>query len=320
MKAIQIILATTATAGTIAIGGAALAMTGGSHQAAPAAANAAAPARPKVAMPAVPAGPANCLETAAHDATSKVPAKLQSKVDAEKLKSELDAHKPGMPAPADLRSKAAAGAHEAAKAADPKAATEAAKKATDAAGKAAKDIHAAVPDCVPTNNMPKGAAQSAPAAHVPAAPALGREVPKLPKFSCDSLTPAVQRGSTVEHSITTPGGLKFVATKTRTLKVKGQEVCAKTQEWKGAGNQWLKVERLKGAVSADQLRQAFKLPAAQPQPTTMGQATYWKTVVPSVDGGGMFWSPAPGSIMYITAGPALQYRLQDIATQLHQVK
>jgi hypothetical protein len=313
MKAIQIILATTATAGTIAIGGAAFAMAGGSQEATPSAATAALPPAqaPKVSAPEVPADAAHCLQ-ASKGVAAQLPGKVRSKVDAEKLKAELDAQKlkSKLPegSPAALPGKASAGAAEVAKGVDP-------KNVTDAAAKASERVRAGLPDCLP-KGAPEAASQSLPAG----APNLHGPAPQAPELSCDSVAPLVQIGGAVERKITTPSGLKFVTTKARTINVGGDKVCAKSQEWNGKGGEWLKVEQLKGLkgkIDPAKLRQALRLPQAQP--VTLGKDSYWQAPVAGGQGGGMMWSTVHGTVVSLTGSPALQYRLQEIATQLHQV-
>jgi hypothetical protein len=310
MKAIQIILATTATAGTLAIGGAAFAMAGGSQEATPRSATAALPPVQAPKAPEVPAAPADCLQ-APKGAVSELPGKVRSKVDAEKLKAELDAEKlkSKIPAgsPQTLPGKASAGAAEAAKGVDP-------KTVTGAAAKASERVRAGLPNCLP-KGAPQAASQSLPAG----APNLHGPAPQAPELTCDSVAPVVQIGSAVERKIATPSGLKFVTTKARTVNVGGDKVCARSQEWNGKGGEWLKIERLKGLkgkLDPAQLRQALRLPQAQP--VTLGKDSYWQTPVAGGQGG-MMWSTVHGTVVSVTGSPALQYRLEEIATQLHQV-
>jgi hypothetical protein len=330
MKTIQIVLAATATAGTVAIGGGAFAMAGGFQEPTPPSAPVGLPASaPTASTPALPVDPPNCVPVSSIDFSS-LPPELQSKLDVKKLKAQLQAERlkakqlksklpanaptvpanaPTVPAnaPTTLPSEAANAGKSLPQPTSP-------QDVKAAAADAVKRLSAGVPVCPPQTPV-QGAPSTVP---TPSVPAQAPTLPTAPKLSCDSVTPVVQRGSSVENSITTLGGLKFASTKVRTITVKGQQVCVKAQQWNGTGGAWLNVERLKSQGSLEQVRQGLGL--AQGQAITMGRDIYWRSPLPGGQGTGIMWSSAPGVVELVSASPELQGQLQTLAMQLHQVK
>jgi hypothetical protein len=312
MKTLTIILATTATAGTVAAGGATIALTG-SDQNVPNAATGAIAQQPKVSTPQLPvdADPAKCVQLP----DGRLPDKLKTDVglkkltaaDLEKLKTQLQAEWLKSKLPVDQVSALPANGAQNAKPADPAAV----KAAVD---NAVARLRAGVPACLPALPSKPGEVKELPAG---APAALPTDVPQLPTFSCDDVAPVVKVGGAVEQQITAQTGLKFVSKKSRTITVKGQKICVTTQRWTGGLGQWMEIERMKGEVNVDQLRQTLRLPQADA--VTLGKDVYWRSPLAGTPGTGVMWTSAPGVVDYVSGGLALQPRLQQIATRLHQV-
>ncbi|MBC6459508.1 hypothetical protein [Actinomadura sp. HBU206391] len=317
MKMLTIVLAATATAGTVAAGGAAIALTANDEKAPsnPVAANVAAPS-PKVSVPAtLPVDPTKCVQLPEGHLpdTSKVDLRKLKGAELEKLKAKLEVEWLKSKLPVDEHAALPVNGAEAvksghAKPADPKAVKEAVNKAV-------ARLHAGVPACLPSLPHKPGDIKDLPAG-VPAV--LPTDIPRLPKFSCDSVTPVVKVGGSVEQQITAKTGLKFVSKKTRTITVKGRKICVMTQRWSGPLGQWMEVERIKGEVNVEQLRQTLRLPNAEA--VTLGRDIYWRSPLAGAPGTGIMWAPAPGVVDYVSGGLALQPRLQQIAMRLHEVK
>jgi hypothetical protein len=309
MKTLTMILAASATAGTVAAGGAAIALTGSDSGAPTAPAGATVP-RPNVSTPQVPVDvdPTNCVQLPA----GNVPAQLRTAAgrqslnaaELERLKTRLAAEWSRLPV-AQATALPANGA-QSVRSADPAAV----RAAVDSA---VARLRAGVPACVPSVPSTPGAASDVPAS-VPST--LPTDIPQLPAFSCSDVAPVVSAGSTVERQITAQTGLTFVSRKTRTITVKGQKVCVTTQRWTGGLGQWMEVERIKGEVNVQQVRQTLRLPSAET--VTLGRDVYWRSPLAGMPGSGLMWTQAPGVVDYVSGGLTLQPRLQQIATTLHE--
>ncbi|GAA2119242.1 hypothetical protein [Actinomadura alba] len=321
MKMLTIVLAATATVGTVAAGGAAITLAGNDQEAPTVPAAGAAVPAPKVSAPALPVDvdPAKCVQLP----KGQLPDELQTQIDLqkltgadlkqlkaaelEKLKSQLQVEwlKAKLPVDADQAAALPAGGA-------PNADPAAVKAAVD---KAVARLTAGVPNCgVPALPAKPGDVKDLPAG-VPAT--LPTDVPQLPTFSCADVAPVVKVGGAVEQSITAQTGLKFVSTKTREIKIKGKKVCMVTQRYTGGLGQWMQIERIKGEVGVTQVRQQLGLPKADA--VTLGRDVYWRSPLPGVAGSGLMWTATPGVVDYVSGGLALQPRLQQIATKLHQV-
>jgi hypothetical protein len=318
----KIAMASAAALSTVVVGGGITYAMVGAPEAAPT------PTVAKPALPAVPAAPA--LPDCASGASSKLPMNAPAAPSAVRHAAGTAARPGAVTDKTDQVKSAAANAAgqaastaqnaNAASAADAVGAAKdtasgkaagvagAAKSAVGSAAKSApKGLPAGAPNCLPS--APVGApAQPA----VPAAPA----IPK-PDLSCNTVPAAVQMHSPAERVITGSTGLRFVSAHARTLKVQGQKACAMVQSFKAMGGQWLTVERLQGVANTDQARQVLKL--TQAQPVDVAGTTFWESPLAAVQGGGIAWSPAPGTFVFVTGSPVYQTQLQQMAVQLSQL-
>jgi hypothetical protein len=170
-----------------------------------------------------------------------------------------------------------------------------------------------VPTGVPTSvPAPTGVPTSVPTPKVP-----GVSAPALPTLDCSQVPSAVKLGGPAEHSLALPSGLHFDAVRTQSHTFDGKKICEVAQTWKGRAGQWIKLERFKGEATLEQIRQAIRLPQAQP--VSVGGTTLWESPLGSGQGSGVIWSPEPGVAMFVGASPAYRYQLEAIATRLQQI-
>jgi hypothetical protein len=170
-----------------------------------------------------------------------------------------------------------------------------------------------VPGGVPAGGA--AAADVPTAVPTPAVP--GLKVPAMPKLDCSQVPSAVQVSGAV-RSLALPTGLRYDSSRTHSHTFQGLKICEVAQTWKDRTGQWIRLERFKGEATLDQIRQAIKLPEAQP--ASVGGTTVWESPLGSgqAQGSGVIWSPQPGTALFVVASPAYRPRLQDIVTRLQR--
>jgi hypothetical protein len=165
---------------------------------------------------------------------------------------------------------------------------------TDAAKKLPSQVPTSVPTTLPTD-----------------------KVPALPKLDCSSLPAAAPASATGGGALGLPGGLTFSGSKSVTYTVDGQKICSTVQTWKGKGGQWVQAQRLKGAATLEQIRQALKLP--QLSPATVNGSAAWQSPLGSQANGYIFWSSGPGQAEVVAASPVYTLQLSDIAAKIRKL-
>lgn len=170
-----------------------------------------------------------------------------------------------------------------------------------------------VPTGVPSGvSVPTSAPTSVPTLKVP-----GLSVPALPRLDCSQVPSAVQVGGSAEQSLSLPNGLHYDSARSLSHTFQGRKICEVGQTWKDRAGQWIKLERFKGEATLNQIRQAIKLPDAQP--ISVGGSTVWESPLGGGQGSAVIWSPEPGMALFVSASPVYRYRLEDIVTRLQKI-
>ncbi|WP_141580539.1 hypothetical protein [Actinomadura sp. WMMA1423] len=175
-------------------------------------------------------------------------------------------------------------------------------------------VPANLPTCVPsTGNLP-GGVPAKPKTSVPGTPAKPA-LPALPKLDCSSLRPAVKVGGTVEKTVITTKGLRYVSAVPGSTELRKKQVCAVTQKWTGKAGQWLTVETLKtrAGMTQEQLRQALGLPEGG-TPLTVAGVAAWQ----SPNGDGVLLFDPNGTSLLVNGSPVVSGGLKDVAAALHK--
>ncbi|MGI8329707.1 hypothetical protein ACRYCC_07055 [Actinomadura scrupuli] len=307
MISLKVALVSAAAVGTVTAGGVTYATVGYSQDGVTAAqgrpiqersvpVKPALPARPDClptpAAPKLPAkAPAQVADKVPAQVTDKVPAQVTDKVPAQvagKVPTAVPTSRPAVKVPGHLPAGVPSQA-----------------PAAPCLGK--------VPAGVPTGGVTApGAPTSVPAPAVP-----GPEVPAMPKLDCSQVPSAVQVSGAV-RSLALPIGLRYDSARTHSHTFQGRKICEVAQTWKDRTGQWIRLERFTGEASLDQVRQAIKLPEAQP--VSVGGTTVWESPLGSgqAQGSGVIWSPRPGTALFVVASPAYRPRLQDIVARLQR--
>lgn len=173
-------------------------------------------------------------------------------------------------------------------------------------------VPANLPTCVPsTGDLPGGAPAAKPNARVPAKPAKPA-LPALPKLDCSTLKPAVQVGGTVEKTVMTAKGLRYVSAVPGSADLRKAQICAVTQKWTGKAGQWLTVETIKtrAGMTQEQLRQALGLKGGTP--LTIAGVAAWQ----SPNGSGVLLFDPNGTSLFVNGSPVLAGGTKDVAAAL----
>jgi hypothetical protein len=183
--------------------------------------------------------------------------------------------------------------------------------AQQAAGDVTSKVDAAashLPTCertmTPDRAQPKLPARSKP------------EVPTAP--SCSSVTPAIALAGEHAKGIALPGELHLGSVQTRSILIKGQQVCTNTEKFVGGAGSFLTVERLNTPpqVTVQEVAQALKVApgalVASPKTLLTNQAT----PLQGANQTDFLLTSAKGYVLRVTGSPTLAPVLPQIASKL----
>lgn len=130
-------------------------------------------------------------------------------------------------------------------------------------------------------------------------------------------SPAAPDCAKIPGSLSLPAGLTYAGTETTVFTIDGQRVCSTVQTWKGRAGQWIQAQRIKGKASAEQIRQALKLP--EMSPVSLSGFNAWESPLGTSGNGYIYWSTGPGQAELVAATPVYTFQLSDLAAKLHRL-